>query len=257
MIAWIPWIFLFLTGICVGSFLNVCIYRIPREESIVFGPSHCMTCGHKLGWADLVPVFSFLFLRGRCRYCKAELSLQYPLIEVTNALLWLICYYRFGDSVRTVFACGLASILLVISVIDERTQIIPLGCNIGIVLLATLKIIVEGIQTSSFEVVPYLIGGISVSGFLLLVLMVTGGEGIGGGDVKLMAAAGIFLGFPGILLAFLIGCVAGTILHVFRMVVMHAGRRLALGPYLSFGIFVAMLYGGDLLNWYLGLLGIR
>ena len=253
----IPWIFLFLTGICVGSFLNVCIYRIPKEESIVIGPSHCMSCGHKLGWADLVPVFSFLFLRGRCRYCKAALSFQYPLIEAANALLWLFCYYRFGDSIDTLIACGLSSILLVLSVIDARTQIIPLGCNIGIALLAVLSLILP-IGTASMEkLLFHLLGAVAVSGFLLLILLFTGGEGIGGGDVKLMAAAGLLLGFPGIVIAFLIGCIAGTILHLIRMLCFHAGRRLALGPYLSLGIFMTLLYGEDLLNWYLGLLGIR
>lgn len=257
MIPLIPWIFLFLTGICVGSFLNVCIYRIPQEESIVFGPSHCMNCGHKLGWADLVPVFSFLFLRGRCRYCKAALSFQYPLIEATNALLWLFCYYRFGDSKETLIACAVSSILLVLSLIDARTQIIPLGCNIGIAFVAVLSLILSYDSLTQKELILHLIGAVAVSGFLLLILLFTGGEGIGGGDVKLMAAAGLLLGFPGIVMAFLLGCIIGTVFHVIRMVFFHAGRRLALGPYLSIGIFVTMLYGEDLLSWYLGLLGVR
>ena len=239
---------IFLFGVVIGSFLNVCILRIPAGESIVTGPSHCMSCGQRLKWFELIPLFSWLALGGRCRTCKAPISPQYPLIEGANGLLWvLVCSVR-GLTPDALLGCLMTSALLVLSVIDARTHEIPPGTVIAIAVLGGLRVLLH--PDLWMLLLP---GAAVVSGFLLLVLLVTGGRGVGGGDVKLMAACGLFLGWKLILLAFFLGCVIGSVVHLTRMRFFGAGRELALGPYLSLGVLLAFLWGNALLAWYFGL----
>lgn len=123
------YIIIFIYGIVIGSFLNVCIYRIPNKESVVMVNSHCMSCGHKLVWYDLFPLFSYLFLKGRCRYCGSKLSYQYPLIELLNGILYLVVFGANGMNVESVLFALLVSALLTLSVIDYRTLEIPVRIN--------------------------------------------------------------------------------------------------------------------------------
>jgi leader peptidase (prepilin peptidase)/N-methyltransferase len=243
------YILVFLLGACVGSFCNVCILRIPAGESIVTGPSHCMTCGRRLKWYELIPIFSWLALRGRCSGCHSRISAQYPLIEAANAGLWLLVFSRFGLTPDSILGCLFASVLLVASVIDARTREIPPGTTIFIAVLGLLRLLVHLSDWKSA-----LLGLVCVSGVLLLVLLVTGGRGIGGGDIKLMAGTGLFLGFQLNLLAFFLGCVLGAVIHLCRMKFAHAGRDLAFGPYLCAGAVIALLWGDALISWYIGLL---
>lgn len=236
----------FLYGILVGSFLNVCIYRIPKHESIVTVPSHCMSCGYGLKWYDLVPVFSWLCLRGRCRKCKAPISVQYPLIEAANGMLWLLIIFLRGLNVEGILYCLLASALLVLSIIDFRTYEIPFGINVFIAVLGLVRLF-----TDLKHWYLYVVGFFLVSGIFLLVLWVTKGKGIGGGDVKLMAAAGLLLGAPKIFLAMLIGCLLAVVVHPLRMKLSGEGHNLAFGPYLAAGILVSALAGEPVIAWYL------
>lgn len=236
----------FLYGILIGSFLNVCIYRIPKHESIVTVPSHCMSCGYGLKWYDLVPVFSWLCLRGRCRKCKAPISVQYPLIEATNGMLWLLIIFLRGLSVEGILYCLLASALLVLSIIDFRTYEIPFGINVFIAVLGLVRLC-----TDLKHWYLYVTGFFLVSGIFLLVLWVTKGRGIGGGDVKLMAAAGLLLGAPKIFLAMLIGCLIAVVVHPLRMKLSGEGHSLAFGPYLAAGILLSALAGEPVIAWYL------
>lgn len=236
----------FLYGILIGSFLNVCIYRIPKHESIVTVPSHCMSCGYGLKWYDLVPVFSWLCLRGRCRKCKAPISVQYPLIEAANGILWLLIIFLRGLSVEGILYCLLASALLVLSIIDFRTYEIPFGINVFIVVLGLVRLF-----TDLKHWYLYVIGFCLVSGIFLFVLWVTKGKGIGGGDVKLMAAAGLLLGAPKIFLAMLIGCLVAVVVHLLRMKLSGEGHSLAFGPYLAAGILLSALAGEPVIAWYL------
>ncbi|NLT14351.1 MAG: prepilin peptidase [Clostridiales bacterium] len=247
----LPYIVIFLFGITVGSFLNVCILRLPKKESIVAVPSHCVNCGKRLRPLELVPLFSYLCLRGRCAGCKARISAQYPIVEVANGLLWCVLYWHFGASADLLFACALCSALLVMAVVDGRTRVIPPGTTVFILVLGALRLL---LHLGDWPL--YAIGFFAVSAFLLLVLLVTGGRGVGGGDVKLMAACGLFLGWKLVLLAFFMGCVAGSVVHLSRMAFKKAGRVLALGPYLAFGVLVSLLWGDAILRWYLGLLGL-
>lgn len=243
------YITVFLFGITVGSFLNVCILRIPEKESIVTVPSHCTSCGKRLRWYELIPIFSWLFLRGRCSACKSRISAQYPLIEAANGVLWLILFLRFGPTPDFILASLLCSALLVLSMIDARTREIPPGTVIFILVLGAVRAVIGFVEWPLF-----VIGFFAVSVPLYLILVATGGRGIGGGDVKLMAACGLFLGWKLILLAFFAGCVFGSVIHLSLMVLKKAGRSLALGPYLSAGVFFALLWGDALIRWYFGLL---
>lgn len=244
-----PYIIIFIFGITIGSFLNVCIYRIPLGESIVTAPSHCMTCGWKLKWYDMVPVFSWLVLGGKCRNCKSKISVQYPIIEGVNGILYVMICAVNGLEWNSVIYCFMASALLVLSIIDWRTYEIPFGINVFLFVLGIAMTILD-----RGNLVEHLIGMICVSGLLGILYLLTGGRAIGGGDIKLMFACGLILGWKLILLAFFLGCIIGSVVHIIRMSVKKAGRMLAMGPYLSAGILLAALWGNAWINWYLSLL---
>ena len=246
-----PYIIIFIFGITIGSFLNVCIYRIPLGESIVTAHSHCMTCGRKLKWYDMVPVFSWLVLGGKCRNCKSKISVQYPIIEGVNDILYVVICAVNGLEWSSMIYCFMASALLVLSIIDWRTYEIPFGINVFLFVLGVAMTILDRGNFAS-----HLIGAVCVSAFLEILFLVSGGSAIGGGDVKLMAACGLILGWKLIILAFVLGCIIGSVVHVIRIKVSGAGRMLAMGPYLSAGIFIAALWGNAWISWYLGLLGI-
>ena len=264
------YVFVAAYGLLVGSFLNVVIFRVPKEESVVKVRSHCMSCGYQLAWFDLVPVFSWLFLGGKCRKCKAKISAQYPIIEGTNAILCILIFLAaYGFSFINVFEnfdpvtilyCLMASALLALSVIDLRTYIIPFGFNIFIFCLGVVNIIwrivkivvMEGGSFTEVGLTDYLIGFIAVSGFLGIIYFVSKGRAIGGGDIKLMAAAGLLIGWKLAVLALFLGCLLGSVIHIARMKITKADHMLAMGPYLSAGIMCSVLFGEKLINWYLG-----
>ena len=243
------YIMIFLFGIVIGSFLNVCIYRIPKKEDIVKINSHCMTCNYKLKWYDLVPIFSYIFLGGRCRKCKTKLSIQYPLIEGLNGILYVLVVAVNGVTMESLLYCLMFSALVTLSVIDFRTYEIPFGINLFILTLGLVRL---ALDYRNF--LDYLIGFISVSGFLYLLFLLTKGRGIGGGDIKLMAVAGLLIGWQNIIIALFVGCILGSIIHISLMIILKKERMLAFGPYLSLGIFLAMLYGKPLFDWYIGLI---
>lgn len=243
------YILIFAFGIVIGSFLNVCIYRIPMHETVVTERSHCMRCGYQLSWYDMIPVFSWLFLGGKCRKCKEPISPQYPIVEATNGILYLLIFAVCGFKWESIIYCLMASALLVLSVIDWRTYEIPIGINIFILVLGILHIIID-----YHNWLNYVIGFFGISVVLLILFYVSGGRAIGGGDVKLMAAAGVVIGWKLIILAFFIGCIVGSVIHLIRMKVSGAQKVLAMGPYLAIGIMIATLWGENLISWYLSMM---
>ncbi|MDR0819645.1 MAG: prepilin peptidase [Oscillospiraceae bacterium] len=257
------YILLIVFGLPIGSFLNVLIYRIPLGEEFVKTPSHCPNCGKQLKPLELIPVFSWLIQRGRCKGCGAPISKQYPIIEATNALLWVLCafansYFNGGFVAPDLpLQCLMLTALLTLSVIDARTREIPFGINVFIFALGIALLVLEFIffRPDAFrnQAITQAIGFVAVSVPLLLIERISGGRAIGGGDVKLMAAAGLFLGWKLILLALIIGCIAGSIIHIVRMKIAGANRYLALGPYLAGGIAVSMLCGNWIIYQYLSL----
>ncbi len=269
-------LFIFVLGLLIGSFLNVCIYRIPKRENITTTRSHCTSCGNVIKWYDLVPVISYLLLKGRCRNCGAKLSLQYPIIELVNGIVYCLIFAVAGITIQSVLTMALSSALIVIAVIDWRTYEIPFGLNVFIALLGVATTFLDLVKTygiwdyshetnsakgAFFSWMPmtlgdHLIGAVSVSAFLLILYLVTKGRGIGGGDIKLMAAAGLFLGWKNCILAFVIGCILGSIIHVVRMKASEQDHVLAFGPYLAAGIFIASLWGDKIVTAYIQTLAV-
>lgn len=236
----------FLYGIIIGSFLNVLIYRIPKKENFVTTRSHCMNCNYQLKWYDLIPVFSYIFLGGKCRKCKTHLSVQYPLIELLNGLMYILIYWMYGISIETLLYALMFSALLALSIIDFRTFEIPFGFNIFIFCLGIIRVITDFAHWSD-----YVIGFFAVSSFIYLLILLTKGKGMGDGDGKLMAAVGLLIGWKLVVLSFFLGCVFGSILHIARMKITRVDHVLAFGPYLSMGIMVSVLWGTRLINWYI------
>ena len=205
-----------------------------------------MNCGKNIKWYDLVPIFSFLILGGKCRYCKTKLSAQYPLIEFLNGIGYAIIILIRGFDLVSILYCLCFSSLLALSVIDFRTFEIPFAFNVFIGVLGIIKLLTD--LSHWYE---YVIGAICVSGFLYLLYLITKGRGIGGGDIKLMAAAGLLIGWKLIILSLGLGCVIGSIIHIILMKVQDKDRVLAFGPYLSIGIFISMLCGNQIIDWYI------
>ncbi len=238
-------------GICVGSFLNVLIYRVPKGEEFVKTPSHCMQCGHTLAWYENIPLLSWLMQRGKCRACGTKLSAQYPIVEALNGAMWLVTglLYR-EDPLLAGLYCILFSMLLTLALIDWRTFVIPNGINLVIFLLGIVRLLTDLSHWPN-----YVIGMFSVSTVFLLLHLLTHGQGLGMGDVKLMAGAGLLLGWSSLLLAVVIGSLSGAIIHSIRMR-RGAGHKLAFGPYLAAGIWIAALGGEQIVNAYFGLFGL-
>lgn len=245
------YILIFLFGIVIGSFLNVLIYRIPKKENFVSTRSHCMSCGYQLEWYDLVPLFSWLVLGGKCRKCKTKLSVQYPLVEGLNGVFYLAIVVRYGVSIDSLLYCLMFSALLALSVIDFRTYEIPVGFNWFILALGLIRVF-----TDLSDWLEYAIGFLAVSAFLAILYYASKGRAIGGGDVKLMATTGLLLGWKLNVLAFVLGCILGAVIHSIRMKVSGEDHQLAMGPYLSAGVMIAVLWGNDFLNWYFNWMGI-
>ena len=247
----LPAVFVFFFGLLIGSFLNVCIWRLPREESIIRPGSHCPACSTVLGARDLVPVLSWLFLRGKCRFCGVKISARYPAVELLTGGLFLVTYLHYGLTPGLVAALVFSSFMVAITFIDLDHQIILDG------MLALLAICGLGLQlwTGSVGWVSMLIGAF-VGGGLLLLLAILSRGGMGGGDVKFAAALGFWLGWPGILLGLFLGFVLGGLISLLLLVTGLRGRKdfIPFGPFIAIGAWIALLYGRRILDWYFGFL---
>lgn len=241
--------FFILYGILIGSFLNVLILRIPKGEDFVKKSSHCMHCDYNLKWYDLVPVLSYITLGGKCRQCKTHISLQYPLIELLNGAAYGVIFVLNGFNWHTVLYCGMFSVLLVITMIDLRHMLIPNGLVVAVLLLG----VVETFLTKNY--VTNIIGFFAVSSILLLLAILTRG-GMGGGDIKLMAAAGLFLGWQKVILALMIGAIVGSLIGVTLIALKRIARKqmIPFGPFLCSGIVIAMLFGDLIIQRYIALI---
>ena len=246
---------IFLYGIVFGSFLNVLIYRLPLKENIATEHSHCMTCGAKIQWYDLIPLVSYIVLGGKCRHCKAKISLQYPIIEATNGIMYVIIFLVKGFTPISIILCFAFSIFLVISVIDWRTFEIPFSLNVSIGVLAVIRIILD-----HKNLLDYLIGFCAISGFMLICLFIgraiKGIDAFGGGDIKLMAVIGFFLGWKMSLTAFMIAVFSGGIYGIGLLLSKKKGAKeqFAFGPFLCAGTALTLFVGEWLLSWYLSII---
>ena len=268
---------IFLFGLVIGSFLNVCILRIPREESVVLPPSHCPACNAPIQPYDNIPVVSWLILGGRCRKCKAPISPQYPIVELITGLLFLGCYVWFGPTIEFVKWAFFAALLVVLTVTDIRERILPdkvnfLGLGVGLI-LSFFTAPVDGtaawLSPRFFDIPPpaavisfadALLGAAAASGLLWLVaegyFRLRGREGMGLGDVKMMAMAGAFLGVQRGLLTILVGSLLGSLIGA---AVISIGRKgsdfeLPFGTFLGAAALLVVFFGSPALAWYRSLM---
>lgn len=249
------YIFAFLFGAVVGSFLNVCICRLPEERSVVSPPSACPSCGVDIRWYDNIPILSYLVLRGQCRSCKASISWRYPLVEALNGLLTLALFVRFGPSLTFLALFLFCSALVAITFIDFDHQIIPD--------VISLPGIVVGFVFSFF--LPWLgwqsslVGIVAGGGVLWLIIelyyRLRKEEGMGGGDVKLLAMIGAFLGWRAVLFTLFAASLVGSVVGVSLMYLQKKDGKLAIpfGPYLAFGAVLYIFYGKQIIFWYLNI----
>ncbi len=244
---------LLIVGLLLGSFFNVCIYRIPKEESIAFPPSHCGSCNHALKPTDLIPVISYVLLKGKCRYCSQKISVQYPLVELLTAALFVWVYMVYGVSFSFLVVSFLTALLIIMTFIDLEHQIIPDGLVItgligGAVFLAT------GISVSWLNgLLGLLVGGGSFYFVAVLSEWILKKEGMGGGDIKLMAVIGLILGWKLTLLAILLSVYTGGLIGggLLLFKIKKRGEHIPFGPFIAVGTFAAALYGNQILAWYL------
>jgi len=268
-----PWLsfFVFAFGAVVGSFLNVCVYRLPRGKSIVRPGSHCPKCGRNIRWYDNIPMLSYVFLRGRCRYCGASISVRYFIVEFISALLFLALYMRFGLSVNLPIYLAFTSSLIIMSFIDFEYKIIPdvLDCT-GIVMGLVLSVFHPAMHVrpqpwdrlfASPVAVSVLdsLSGIIVGGGFLIALAVFGRmifrkEAMGFGDVKLLAMIGAFLGWQMVLLTIFLSALIGSVVGII-LKLKTGGSYIPYGPYLALGAIIAIFEGEKIILWYIGGLG--
>ncbi|MGB9792914.1 MAG: prepilin peptidase [Thermacetogeniaceae bacterium] len=244
-------IFMTIIGMCIGSFLNVVIYRLPREESILWERSRCPACGHILAWCDLVPLLSYAFLRGKCRSCGAKMSWMYPVVELFTGLLFLLLFCRFGLTLVLAKYLFLSAVLVAAAFIDLQHYIIP----DSLVIAGLAGGVVLGALARDAGIISALAGAAACGGFLLLVALLSGG-GMGGGDVKLAFVAGLFLGWPLAPLGLFLGICLGGVLAIILLALHIKGRKdpLPFGPFIALGFLIALLWGDLILRSYFNVL---
>jgi len=240
-------------GAMVGSFLNVCIHRLPKEESIVRPGSHCPKCKTPIRFYDNIPLLSYLLLGGKCRHCKAPISIQYPIVEAITALSSFFLFITYGVSLSFIYYFSFVAALIAITVIDLYHQIIPDVISLpGIVIGLLGSLVIPQITFWSS-----LIGVISGGGSLFLVATVYQWlfkrEGMGGGDVKLLAMIGAFLGWKAVILTILLSSFIGSIIGITVMLIKGKDFKYAIpfGPFLALGAVISLFWGENLTSWYL------
>lgn len=245
----IVYVVIFLLGLSIGSFLNVVIYRVPRGESIVFGRSHCTSCGVTIGALDLIPVVSYLLLKGKCRNCQNTISPRYGAVELSTGLLFVLTFVRMGVTPMAVVGVLFAALLIAVSVIDWDTMTIPDGLVIAAAVLAVpFYLIQDGIS------LPQRLIGFFIVSLPMLLLATAIGGAFGGGDIKLIAVCGFILGAKNVVLAMFIAVLLGGSYASYLLLTKKSkvGTQIPFGPYLCAGCYLSMLFGTDLVGWYLG-----
>ncbi len=246
-------IFAFIYGLCIGSFMNVCIYRVPLNRSLIRPASACPRCGRPIPFYDNIPVISFLLLRGRCRNCGAGISARYPLVELLGGLTALAVVTRFGPSLPALVYFLFISALIVVTFIDIDHRIIPDVISlpgIGLGLAASFLLPRTGLVDALLGI---LLGGGSLLAVAVAYRLVAKKEGMGMGDVKLLAMIGAFIGWRGVLFTIFVGSLVGSLVG---FVIVLAQRRKDLklavpfGPFLSLGAIVYVFAGPALIDWY-------
>lgn len=246
----------FVVGTIVGSFLNVCIYRIPAGKSIVSPPSSCPHCGHRIRWFQNIPVWSYLFLGGKCASCSVRISLRYPSIEILTGVLYALTLYYFNFSAATVVYWIFVAALVTITFIDLDHQIIPDVISLpGIVIGFVCSFLIPWLSWLD-SLLGILLGGGILLTIAWLYEKLTKREGMGGGDIKLLGMLGAFLGWKAILPIVFMASLSGTLVGVPLMLLQKGDTKLAIpfGPFLAFAATVYLFWGQNIIHWYLSLM---
>ena len=252
----------FVFGAIVGSFLNVCIARIPNDESVIHPPSHCPRCNARIRFYDNIPLISYVVLLGRCRACGERISPRYFAVELLMAALAVALYYQFGLGLAFIASFVFVAALIVISFIDLHVRIVPDVISLpGIVVGLLFSVIGRFVLNDPYELVPSpwsSILGILIGGGVLLALAwayeaFTGVEGMGGGDIKLLAMIGAFLGWPSIPVTLFFSSLGGSVIGLTAMIIKGVGRKYALpfAPFLCLGALLYLFFGRELVEMYL------
>ncbi|RMG04781.1 MAG: prepilin peptidase [Nitrospirae bacterium] len=251
------WVTVFLFGLVIGSFLNVCIYRLPRDLSIISPPSSCPSCKNRIRPWDNIPVLSYIILGGKCRYCGERISPRYPFVELLNGVFYLVVLWRYGITPSSVILMVYFSSLIVITFIDLDFQIIPdvitiPGAIIGVV-AGVIFMTDPFYRSQPLGWLNSLIGASLGFGLFYLIAVLSRG-GMGGGDIKMMAMVGALTGWKGVLLTTFVGSLTGSIIGIFLVIFYGKGRKtkVPFGPFLAFGSVVTVLFGEEILRLYLG-----
>jgi leader peptidase (prepilin peptidase)/N-methyltransferase len=240
--------YIFILSLIIGSFLNVCIYRLPQNQSIVIPASHCMTCNTCLKPWDLVPVLSYLLSRGHCRYCHTTFSPRYAIVELLTAILFVWYFQLFGLTSLLIKIIILNCYLIVITFIDYDHQLIL----DRVLLWFSISGVAINLWTNSVNIWDMLFASLLGGGLLLLIAVVSHG-GMGGGDIKFAAALGLWLGWKYLLLALLLSFVLGGAGGLLLLILKIKNRKdfIPFGPFIALGALISMLYGSKILTWYL------
>ena len=247
-----------LLGLAVGSFLNLCIDRLPLGKSIISPPSHCDACQQRLKTWDLVPLFSYLWLRGRCRYCGAHIPRRLPLVELATALLFALLFWQYGLSLQLAIALIYASLFLVIFVIDlEHGLVLDNVVYPGMALAFVFSFFWpwRELVWPDIGVLSALLGGAIGFGLILIPYLISRG-GMGGGDVKLAGLIGLVTGFPLVFFALFLGILGGGLVAIALLISGVKSRKepIPFGPFLAAAAMVTLIWGPAMYQWYIGLL---
>lgn len=249
----LTYILTFILGACVGSFLNVLIYRTPNNISIIAPASHCPNCKTTLKWIDNIPVLSWIFLGGKCRYCKSPISPRYIMVELLNVILWLLSVFVFWKTsplIAVIFALA-SSILIVITFVDLEHKWIPDRFQIALLVLGIVLTIFDPITSYLDHILGFVVGAGVLALFYGLGWLIYKKEALGVGDIKLMAVCGLLLGWQATLLALFLGAIIGAIsCLIIRAVKKDEGVEYAFAPYLAIGTVVSMFLGNEIISLY-------
>jgi len=267
ILEYIIYAFIFVLGVCIGSFLNCVIYRTELQEdlpenspdrkkvSFLRGNSFCPNCKHTLGWKDLFPIFSWLFLQGKCRYCKTKISIQYPVVELATGILFVLLFSQ-QNIFQSIFYLIISSFLIIIFVYDLKHYLIPEMALFPAVIITIIYNLIPPYNTQ--YIIYSLITTSIATGIFFLIFYLSKERAMGFGDVELVFLMGLLLGFPNVLvalfLAFFFGAIIGVMLMAFgkRSAGWRIKSEIPFGPFLITGTFIAMLFGKQIISWYVG-----
>ncbi|MBT4875477.1 MAG: prepilin peptidase [Desulfobacula sp.] len=250
-------VFIFIIGACIGSFLNVCIYRIPENNSIITPGSFCPACKKGIPFYCNIPVLSYLFLKGRCKFCHKPISIRYPIIEILAGMFAVVLFYKFGIGQVMIYWFIFTSVLITISFIDIDHQIIPDVISLPGILVFASSFYFLPEMTLKNTLLGIVAGGGSLYAVAFLYYLLKKQEGMGGGDIKLLAMIGAAIGIKGVFFTIFAGSLLGTFFGLLIMIytkIADSKLKIPFGPFLSMGAILYIFFGEQLILWYLGIL---